>query len=265
MTSGPGLQSCLYEGVVSHRRFAPKRHDFRYALHLLLLDLGELDAVFAGRWLWSTRRPAIVRWRREDYLGDPRVPLDESVRELVAQSLGFRPDGPVRLLTGPRYFGYGFNPVSFYYCWDAPGTSLHAIVAEVSNTPWGERHPYVLDLRKADRTTPGSLRWQFAKAFHVSPFMPMDVDYDWRFTVPGDTLAVHMENWRAGERLFDATLSMQRHPIDGLALASVLARRPLMSAKVVAGIHWQAALLWLNRIPFHEHPQWKTQRSGTTH
>lgn len=264
MITAPELKSCLYEGWVAHRRFAPRRHDFRYALHMLLLDLGELDTVFQDRWLWSTRRAAPVRWRREDYLGDPAVPLDESVRSLVAKSTGSRPDGPVRLLTNPRYFGYGFNPVSFYYCWNAGGSALEAIVAEVSNTPWGERHPYVLDLRTADRTSPIGLRSQFRKAFHVSPFMPMDIDYDWRFSVPGKSLVVHMENWREGERMFDATLTMQRRPIGGASLASVLARRPFMTAKVVAGIHWQAARLWLKRIPFHEHPQWKTQRSDTT-
>jgi DUF1365 family protein len=252
------LESCIYEGRVRHRRFAPRPHAFDYDVHMLFLDLGELDAVFEDRWLWSTRRAAPVRWNRADYLGDPRRPLDECVRDLVETQSGGRPEGPVRMLTNPRYFGYGFNPVSFYYCWDREGRSLETIVAEVSNTPWGERHPYVLDLRTADRSTPGSLRWQFGKAFHVSPFMPMELDYDWRFTSPGDSVSVHMENLQRGERIFDATLSLQRRAIDGLTLASVLARRPLMTATVVAAIHWQAARLWMKRVPFHEHPRWKT-------
>lgn len=262
MTPQPRLASCIYEGWVAHRRFTPRPHDFRHSLHMLLLDLGELDEVFQGRWLWSTRRPAIVRWRREDYLGDPAIPLDQTVRDLAEPVLGVRPSGPIRLLTHPRYFGYGFNPVSFFYCWNRAETGLEAIVAEVSNTPWGERHPYVLDLRTADVETPGSLRWQFAKAFHVSPFMPMDLDYDWRFSVPGDSLSVHMENWRGGERIFDATMSMKRRPISAGSLASVLTRRPLMTAHVVAAIHWQAARLWMKRTPFHEHPQWKAQIRG---
>jgi hypothetical protein len=258
------LHSALFGGRVVHRRHAPRPHAFRYGVQMLLLDLGELERVFHGRWLWSTRRPAPIRWRRSDHLGDADRPLDECVRELVERQSGRRPGGPIQLLTVPRHFGYGFNPVSFFYCWDQRRHELEAIVAEVSNTPWKERHPYVLDARRAERDSAGRLRWRFGKAFHVSPFLPMGMDYDWRFAPPAESIGVHMENWMSGELVFDATLSLRRVPITARSLAGALARRPLMSVQVMAAIHWQALRLWLKRTPFHEHPKWKMQRSGTT-
>ena len=144
--------SAIYEGTVRHRRRRPRLHAFTYRVFLMYLDLDDLDDVFQGRWLWSTQRPALARFRREDHVGDPSVPLDEAVRDLVAARTGHRPAGPVRLLTHLRYFGYVMNPVSFYYCFAADGAGLEAIVAEVNNTPWGEQHCYVL------RATPASDR-----------------------------------------------------------------------------------------------------------
>ena len=138
------MQSCLYNGWVRHRRFAPRAHAFRYRLFMAYLDLTELDHVFRGRWFWSTRRPALAWFRRADYLGNPSVPLDQAVRDAVERDTGMRPRGPIRLLTHLRYFGHGFNPVSFYYCFDPADTRVETIVAEITNTPWAERHAYVL-------------------------------------------------------------------------------------------------------------------------
>jgi DUF1365 family protein len=244
--------SCLYEGWVRHRRREPLPHAFRYPLFMAYLDLAEVDAVFRGRWFWSSRRRALARFDRADHLGDPRVPLDTVVRDLVEDRTGWHPTGPIRLLTHLRYFGYVFNPVSFYYCFDRAGARVEAIVADVSNTPWGERHQYVLP------TAGESVRvHRFAptKVFHVSPFMPMDVDYDWRFSTPGGALAVHMRNRRHGLDVFDATLVLRRRPITGASLARVLVRYPAMTARVVAGIYWQAFRLWMKGAPFHPHPR----------
>jgi len=245
--------SALYFGQVMHRRHQPHPHAFRYPIAQLLLDLDELDQVFAGRWLWSVGRRNLAEFRRSDYLGDPRASLADAVRDHAATVLGRRPDGPVRLLAHLRFGGHVFNPVSFYYCYRADGSTLDCIVADITNTPWKERHAYVLPVERA-QPQGRALRWQFDKAFHVSPFMPMDCRYDWRFTPPGDDLRVHMQVWREGVRQFDATQAMQRRPLDGRGLARVLAFYPLMTVQVVAAIHWQALRLWLKRNPVHDHP-----------
>jgi DUF1365 family protein len=250
------MHSALYSGWVSHRRLQPTRNAFRYRLFMVWLDLAELDRAFAGRWLWSTRRAAPARFRRTDYLGPHDRPLDVAVRDLVEARTGARPAGAVRMLAHLRYFGYCFNPVTFYYCYDGDDR-LETIVAEITNTPWRERHQYVLPLARAAADGPHHV-WQFGKDFHVSPFLPMAMDYEWRFDAPAERLNVHMVNRGVGAppetRVFDATLALEREEITGPALARALAGYPLITAKVVAMIHWQALKLWLKRTPFFVHP-----------
>ena len=264
------MHSALYTGWVSHRRRAPRRHAFRYPLFMVWLDLAELDQVFRGRWLWGVERRAVASFRRADHLGDSSVPLERCVRDLVAGETGSRPLGAIRLLTHLRYFGYCFNPVSFYYCYDAADRDIVAVVAEVANTPWGERHCYVLDCADARAVaaaptagTAGAVvrRWRSDKRMHVSPFMPMDLQYDWQLSAPAARLTVHMRCTRGAQQLFDATLSLRRRPLGGRTLAATLLRFPWMTARVVTAIHWQALRLWLKRVPYHAHP---TARSGTT-
>jgi uncharacterized protein len=195
--------SALYDGTVRHRRFAVRRHELRHRITMAYVDLDELPRLLGGRLL--ARRPGLVRFRRRDYLGDPATPLADAVRALVAERTGAAPDGPIRLLTHLSTLGRCFNPVSFYYCFDR-ADELRAVVAEVTNTPWGERHAYVLT--GAGRV----LRGEHEKAMRVSPFMAMDQRYAVSLGRPGDTLSVHIESTEAGARAFDATLNLRRRP-----------------------------------------------------
>lgn len=239
------MESCIYLGSLRHRRHTPVSHDFEYPLFMLYLDLDELPALFDGNPLWSAKRPTLAWFRRADHLGASDEPLAHAVRALVATHLHRRVEGPIRLLTHLRYLGYGFNPVSFYYCYDASGERVDAIVAEINNTPWGEQHCYVVD---------GLRRDSFEKEFHVSPFMNMEQRYSWRFSAPGDTLAVHMENHADEGKIFDATLSLRREPMTTRSLNAKLVAYPLMTARVVAGIYWQAFKLWWKKCPYVAHP-----------
>jgi uncharacterized protein len=247
------LHSAVYEGMVRHRRHAPRAHAFGYKMAQLYLDLDELDRVFARRWLWSARRPNLAWFRRADFLAPHARPLAEVARERVAACTGARPAGPVRMLAHLRYGGHAFNPVTFYYCHEADG-ALAAVVAEITNTPWRERHAYVLPVAAARRRG-RALEWRFDKAFHVSPFMAMARRYAWRFTPPGEDLYVHMDVLDGAHREFDATLALRRRPLDGAALARVLWRYPLMGLQVLGAIHWQALRLWAKGVPIHDHPR----------
>lgn len=251
--------SAVYEGRVRHRRHAPRPHAFDYSIAQLYLDLDELDAVFASHPLWSVDRRNLAEFRRSDYLDPPERGLADAVRDRVHAATGTWPEGPVRLLTHLRYFGHVFNPVSFYYCFEADGRTLECVVAEITNTPWGERHAYVLPTAAA-LVRGRAWHWDFDKTFHVSPFLPMDCRYHWSLTPPGEDLQVHMQVARDGEPHFDATLQLQRRPLDAPALARVLWRYPLMTAQVVAAIHWQALRLWLKRTPVFTHPDRSQER-----
>jgi len=243
------VRSCLYVGEVRHARLRPFAHRFRYRLFMACLDLAELDRVFRGRWLWGVERRRLASFRRADHLGDPALPLEQAVRQRVEAESGFRPSGPIALLTQLRLFGFVFNPVSFYFCYDPAGERVEAIVAEVTNTPWNERHCYVL------RREGAALEFRTPKAFHVSPFLGMDLEYAFRFSEPGERLEVGISDLESGQPVFHAQLSLARREISGPSLARTLARQPFATATLFAAIYWQALRLVLRGARFHPHPQ----------
>jgi len=250
------MNSALLQGQVEHRRFGEKPHAFRYRVHLALLDLDELGEVFRGRWFWSVEKPNWVSFRRRDYLGAPATPLADAVRARIAEKLGRRPLGKVQILTQLRTFGYLFNPVSFYFCYDEHG-GLDAIVAEITNTPWGERHAYVLDTAGQD-----DLVFRFDKDFHVSPFFDMDQVYEWRFRVGPDGMGVSMTNFEHAKVVFHVDLSLERRAIDRRSLATALVRYPLQPLRLHLAIYWHAARLFLKRVTFFTHPDKRVPTSG---
>jgi DUF1365 family protein len=227
---------------------------FRYRLFFTYLDLSELPQAFDLHPLWSSERFNVAWFRRQDHLGDPDIPLDHAARDLVQKTTGQRPAGPIRLLTHLRYFGYVFNPVSFYYCFDEKDRDVEAIITEIHNTPWLEEHCYVFGKSSNAHSDPAWRQHHFDKAFHVSPFMEMNIRYDWRFHVPGEAIQVHMNLANGDIKRFDATLSLKRVPMSHRTMTRMLIAYPPITWKVTAMIYYQALRLKLKDAPFHPHP-----------
>jgi DUF1365 family protein len=245
--------SALYEGWIAHRRVSPPPHSLRYRIFLPLLDLDELPQLLDPIPLWSARRPAPARFRGRDYLGGGAVALSERARDLALARLGRRPAGPVRILANPRYLGVGFNPVSFFFLHAEDGTSVDSVIAEVTNTPWGERTAYVLDGRS--RGADGLIRGSFQKRMHVSPFQPMDQTYEIRVDEPGEGLRVAIRNLEKDREAFIATMALRRRELTRSRMMRLLIAHPPMTLATLARIYVNALRLKRQGAPFFSHPR----------
>ncbi len=249
------MQSAIYKGKLKHRRFFPKRHEFTYSSTMFYIDLDELNQLFDRVPGWSLEKWNIGCFRRSDYLGNPQEPLINAVREKALDMAGFCPDGPVRMLTNLRIFGFCFNPVTFYYLFNRDQLHPALILAEVNNTPWNERHVYLVQCNSQS----GKTDCNFAKAFHVSPFNPLRMEYRWVSTTPGKNILVHMENHVAScdqaesQLHMDATLRLIRHDWSANLLRNILWLQPWAAIKVPAAIYWQAMKLWFKGAPIYDH------------
>ena len=248
------MRSRIYQGVLRHRRVSPRNHEFRYQVAMVYLCLDEVAELFDKQRFWSANGPALAEFRRSDFLGDQQISLQDEVRRRIYEETGESQSGPIYLLANLRYFGYVMNPIACYYCFNDDETELEYVVAEVNNTPWDERHSYVLP-------GPGAGRWlrtAFDKQFHVSPFNPMNMRYHWRSNTPSKRLVLHMENNVGNDKVFDATLSLTGQPMTASNMNKLLIRYPFMTVKVVLAIYWQALRLYLKGVPVHSHPENKT-------
>lgn len=254
--AAPVGHSALYEGTLGHRRHIDVGHGFGQPIVMAYLDLDELDHAFDAHPLWSTRRPAPVRYRRRDMHGDRQVALGTAVRRTVTTTTGAPSAGPIRVLTHLRHWGWSFNPISLYFCFDEGDTRVETLMAEVTNTPWHERHAYVLPVPPPAEAEAQGVR--FAKELHVSPFMDLDLDHLIRFSPPGaGHITVRMDDRRrdeSDELVFSARLDLRRRPLDRTSMADTLRRHLLPSHRVSAGIYRNALHLWRKGAPFRHHP-----------
>lgn len=245
------MQSCIYEGTVTHSRFLPVKHRFRYRLNMLYLDLQEVPEIVGARKLISDRRFSSRSFIPSDHLFNHRA-LTCQIRQLIEDQTGKSSTGRIHLLTQLRYFGYYFSPLNLFYVNDSSNSQIEYVVAEVNNTPWKERHAYVL--WQGNRTRPDLLRFSHPKKLHVSPFMAMDMDYHWRLSSPGDKLSVVLENHTQDSKLFSASMTLRRRELTRHHLRLMSFRYPWMTAQIIAAIHFQALKLWWKKCPVYTHP-----------
>ena len=245
------MEPAIYRGTLRHRRFRPVRHEFTYSLFLAFLDIDRIEETMGRSWASGYNRFRWASFDERDHLAGSGTTLRERLAR-SARAEGIEPPaGPVFLLTHLRYLGYCFNPISIYYSYGQDG-GIHQLMAEVSNTFGESRNYWLTDANR--RASENAMRFVCPKAMHVSPFMPMDLDYEFVLTEPGEKLVAHMNTLDGGAPLFDATLTLERREWTSRELTRALAAQPWMTAKVIGAIHWEALRLWAKGAPVFQHP-----------
>ncbi|WP_018623888.1 DUF1365 domain-containing protein [Kangiella aquimarina] len=282
------LKQGFMVGEIRHRRYRPKPHEFTYEMYWSLLDLDKLEETFAKSKLWSLERWNLISFRNKDFHQNSNLKENnlnengikekniqkitktsinkQSIQETIRQHTGKSFSGRVFMLSHLRYLGFNFNSVCFYFCYE--NDNLKYIVSEITNTPWGERHSYLHrcdEGKKGCKSTDNLYQFEFDKAFHVSPFLTMDMHYQWLFKVEDDQLRIHMvvNQKNTNHKFFDATFTADFIPLTQSNMRKLVLSRPLQPLKMVAAIYWQALKLWLKKIPFVPHPKFnKDSHSG---
>ena len=240
----------IYQGIIIHQRSSPKKHSFTYKTNMLYLDLDKIKEAFSDNFFWSYNKPNFASFYRSDFYGDKNKTIKKSIQTLLLKKINLNHKGKVFLLTTIRFFGYSFNPVSFYYCFDET-EKIQAIVTHITNTPWKEKYAYVHDCRNNSSM---SKIFKFEKSFHVSPFMPMDINYNWVFTSPKDFLYVSMDNLLKNKLIFNATLKMTKRAWTAYTLNKILFLSIPMSIKAIILIYFNALILFIKKVKFYPHP-----------
>lgn len=244
------MESALYLGKLRHRRFSPRDHQFTYPVFMAFLDVDRLCDLMRVSPFSAYNRWNCLAYDERDHLGDPQKPLRQRLQEDAARNGVELPAGKIFLLTHLRYLGYVFNPVSFFYCYDEAG-ELALILSEVNNT-FGETQNHWL-APESQRPNAAAKRYVTPKHLHIAPVHPMDLEYVWIFTPPGEQIVAHMNTLSDGQPHFDATLQLERRPWNARGLAKAMASYPLMTLKVKATIHWETLCSWLRGLPGPAH------------